>query len=104
MCVDVILGFVQGKTEADYSADRMLSSAVERQLEIIGEALSQLAKISPDLAMRTPELAQAVALRNRLIHGYTGVDDAIVWRTVRQFLPQLRERLAALLNELGGPP
>jgi uncharacterized protein with HEPN domain len=71
---------------------------------IYRQALSQLAKISPAVAAKIPELSQAVAFRNRLIHGYTNVDDAIVWRTVQHFLPQLRERLAALLTELGGPP
>jgi uncharacterized protein with HEPN domain len=58
--------------------------------------------MSPAIAARIPELGQAVAFRNRLIHGYAGVDDAIVWRTTMRFLPELRERLSTLL--IGGRP
>lgn len=84
-----------------YLADRMLRSAVERQFEIIGEALRQLQKVAPDLAREIPELNQAIALRNILIHGYTTIDDRTVWRTVHESLPALRARLAGLLDRIG---
>jgi uncharacterized protein with HEPN domain len=101
---DAILGFCAGRTEADYHADDMLRAAVERNFEVIGEALNQLQKAAPEVAARVPELGRTVAFRNLLIHGYAVVDDGIVWRTVQEDLPRLRDGLAALLGEIGGAP
>jgi uncharacterized protein with HEPN domain len=100
---DAIASFVRGRTYEDYRADMMLRSAVERQFEIVGEALRQLEKAAPDLAAKLPERSQAIAFRNILIHGYDSIDDAIVWRTIHESLPALRARLAALLDEAGNP-
>jgi uncharacterized protein with HEPN domain len=74
-----------------------LRSAVERQFEIIGEALAQLARIDAAMAQKVPNLRQIVAFRNVLIHGYATVDPARVWRVIEDNLPQLRAALAALL-------
>jgi uncharacterized protein with HEPN domain len=98
---EAIAGFVRGKSFEDYSADQMLRSAVERQFGIIGEALRQLKKRAPELANLIPELGSAVAFRNILIHGYDVIDDRIVWRTIDESLPALRERLTTLLSRLG---
>ncbi|WP_131773871.1 HepT-like ribonuclease domain-containing protein, partial [Protofrankia symbiont of Coriaria myrtifolia] len=58
-------GFAQGQSLADYLSNAMLRAAVERQFEIIEEALNQLSKAAP-----IPELPRIVAFRNILIHGY----------------------------------
>jgi uncharacterized protein with HEPN domain len=76
---DNIAAFIRGRTEADYRAQAMLHSAVERQLEIIGEALNQLDKADPELAARIPHLRQIVGLRNILIHGYAVVKHELIW-------------------------
>jgi uncharacterized protein with HEPN domain len=73
--------FTAGRTRDDYLADELLRSAVERQFEILGEALNRLQRSAPGLAARVPDLAKAVAFRNLLIHGYAIVDDGTVWRT-----------------------
>ncbi|MGZ5056956.1 MAG: HepT-like ribonuclease domain-containing protein [Methylobacter sp.] len=96
-----ILEFVEGKTFEDYVADRMLRSAVERQFEIIGEALNQLCKIEPHWAKRIPDVPQIIAFRNVLIHGYASVNDLTVWRTIDESLPMLYETVTALLDEAG---
>lgn len=100
---DAILGYVAGHTLAEYQAERLLRSAVEREFEIIGEALNRLVKLAPDIAARIPELSWAVAFRNLLIHGCATVDDATVWRTAHEDLPARRAHVAALLAELGEP-
>lgn len=82
----------------------MLRSAVERQAEIVGEALNTLARTAPGIAARIPALAQAVAFRNILIHGYAVVDNAIVWRVATEDMPALALHLAALLEALGDEP
>lgn len=92
--------FTSGKSFDDYQRDELLKSAVERQLEIIGEALNQLSKIDPDLAAKVPELPRIVAFRNILIHGYAMVDDAIVWQVLTDRLPTLTQVLQKLLADL----
>lgn len=93
--------FSSGKSFADYAADDLLKSGVERQFEIIGEALNQLSKVAPDVASSIPELQRIVAFRNILIHGYATVDDALVWQLLTDKLPALRNLLQALLDEAG---
>lgn len=100
---DAIAQFVHGRDQDDYLADEMMRAAVERKLEIIGEALNQLSKVAPELVARVPEAAQAIGLRNVLIHGYTLTDNNIVWRTVQADIPRLRIAINALLDELGKP-
>ena len=67
---DAIASFVRGRTFEDYRADVMLRSAVERQFEIIGEALRRLERAAPHVALRLPERTKAIGFRNILIHGY----------------------------------
>jgi len=66
--------FVKDKTIDNYNSDEMHRSAVERQLEIVGEALAQLAKIDPLTASRIGEYQRIIAFRNILIHGYAEID------------------------------
>ena len=94
-----ILEFIGNKSFADYSSDRLLRSAVERQFEIIGEALNQLCKIEPQWAERIPDVPQIIAFRNVLIHGYASVNDLTVWRTIEESLPTLYETVTRLLDE-----
>ena len=78
----------------------MLRSAVERRFEILGKALGRFAKTSPELASGIPDLKDAVAFRNLLIHGYASVEDDLVWRTITEDLPRLREAIAGLLDQV----
>ena len=67
--------------------------------ELIGEAVSRLARLDPELAGRIPEHRRVIAFRNILIHGYAQVDDRLVWDVVQSQLPALRDTVAALLAE-----
>jgi uncharacterized protein with HEPN domain len=95
--VELVSEFTDGRSFADYRVDTMLRSAVERQLEIVGEALNQLSKADPETASKVPDLPRIVAFRNILIHGYAIVDDALVWQLVRERLPDLERVLLELL-------
>ncbi len=75
----------------------MLRSAVERKIGIIGEALSRLARIDPQLAAEIPDLPRIVALKDHLMHEYAAVDDQLIWRTVHENLPHLIDVLQRLL-------
>lgn len=99
---ELIRAFAEGRTFAGYQDDAMLRSAVERQFEVIGEALNQLSKADPDLASQIPDLARIVAFRNILIHGYATVDDGLVWQLLDTKLPELVEVVRALLGRPAG--
>ena len=71
--------FTAGKTFAYYTADPMLRSAVERQFEIIGEALNQALRLNPDLVNNISDTARIIAFRNRLVHGYASIANEVVW-------------------------
>jgi uncharacterized protein with HEPN domain len=88
--------FTKGRSFDDYLADDMLRAAVERQFEIIGEALGNLRRVAPELAAQIPDLTQIVAFRNILIHAYASVDDRLVWGVVEGDLPLLIAQLALL--------
>lgn len=91
--------FTSGKSLDDYRSDAMLRSAVERQFEIIGEALSQFLRVSPALGSRISNPRQIIAFRNRLIHGYATIDDEVVWGVLEASLPMLIRDIEELLSE-----
>lgn len=98
-----ILDFAAGKSFEDYQADLLLRSGVERQFEIIGEALNQLARIAPEIAARVPEHRRIISFRNLPIHGYATIDARIVWGVIEAKLPELAHAAKALLEaESGG--
>ena len=94
-----VVQFTAGKTKAQYLLDALLRSAVERQFEIIGEALGRLLKADPATATRVSEYRRIITFRNVLIHGYGAIDNDIVWSVVETKLPILRTEVDALLAE-----
>jgi uncharacterized protein with HEPN domain len=96
---ELIAQFTAGKTFDDYMADAMLRAAVERQFEIIGEALVQLTKRDPGAAARIGEHQRIIAFRNVLIHGYNNVDNLLVWGIVESKLDPLRRDVTTMLAE-----
>jgi uncharacterized protein with HEPN domain len=95
----VIVAITADKVFEDFAPDIVLRSAVERQFEIIGEALAQLARLDADMAARIPDLRAIIGFRNLLIHGYAFVDHTRVWQAVQANVPRLRAALAKLLAE-----
>ncbi len=89
--------YASGRSREDYEADDYFRSAVERQFEIIGEALNRLLKIDPLTAELITEHRRIIGFRNVLIHGYDAVDDAITWRIIQEKLPILLGEVDALL-------
>lgn len=72
---------------------------MERQFEVIGEALNQALRLYPDLANRISDCRRIVAFRNRLIHAYAFVSDEVVWGVLEANLPTLRREVQSLLDE-----
>ena len=96
-----IQSFTKGMDAVAYEANQMAQAAVERKFEIIGEALNQLSKLDAAMAARIPDLAQIVAFRNQLIHGYATVNVGTVWNINQTALPKLLDAVQVLLDELG---
>ncbi len=96
---DANIVFTCGKSLDDYTSDVLLRSGVERQFQIIGEAIRQLARVDPATAERIPEFRGIIAFRNIIVHGYALLDDAVVWHAVEEDLRTLRAALAELLGQ-----
>ena len=97
-----IVQFTTGRNLDDYLADGMLKAAVERQFQIIGEALARLRRVAPDIAALIPDLREIIDFRNLLVHAYDGVDAPRVWGFIEANLPPLQRVVADLLRS--APP
>ena len=88
--------FIEGVPFDRFQSSALLRSAVERQLEIVGEALGQAARDDESLVEAIPDLPRIVGLRNRVIHGYDTVDPELIWDVVQNKIAPLRQRLEAM--------
>jgi uncharacterized protein with HEPN domain len=93
----LIADFVANRTRRDYQSDPMLRSAVERQFQIIGEALNKLSRLDPATAAEISDLPRIVAFRNVLVHGYAVIDNELVWEVSTTRAPDLAAQLGRLL-------
>jgi uncharacterized protein with HEPN domain len=81
----------------EYTANKTKRRAVEREIEIIGEAMSKLLKINPTIPISYARTI--VDLRNKVIHAYDSVDDILIWKIVNKDLPLLLIESNTLLDE-----
>ena len=89
---DTIRLYIDGRSLEDYLSDKMLRQAVERNFEIIGEA------INPSAIGEITAATEIIHFRNLLIHGYAMVKDEVVWRTAQEDLTTLRLETQRLLR------
>ena len=81
----------------EYLADIKTKRAVERDLEIIGEAVSRIIKKETDIVLGNAR--EIIGTRNRIIHGYDKISDELIWSIVINHLPKLKEEVESLLDE-----
>lgn len=98
----VILECTAGKAPDQYAQDVVVRSAVERQFEIIGEAMRRLLAAEPSLELRLPEAREVIDFRNFLAHAYHLVQHQEVWKIVERDVPVLKKKAEAILRERGG--
>jgi uncharacterized protein with HEPN domain len=96
---NLLTEFVSGKVFGDYRRDALLRSAVERQFEIIGEALRRALQSQPGRATRISDTGRIIAFRNRLTHAYASVADEVVWGVIEEYLPRLFREVQEVLEE-----
>ena len=80
-----------------YKNDVRTRRAVERNIEIIGEAMNRILLHTPDYNLSNAR--KIVDTRNRIIHGYDAVSDEIIWSIVISHLPILASEVKELLGE-----
>jgi len=80
-----------------YDNNPMLQDAVERNIEIIGEAMNKVLDISPDIAISNSR--RIVDARNKIIHGYDEIENVQIWGIIINHLPKLKEEVEVLLDE-----
>ena len=96
--VEEIWDFLPGKRDFySFQKDVKTRKAIERNIEIIGEALNRVLKVYPDI--RISESRKIVDTRNRIIHGYDSVSADVVWLIINNYLPTLEKEIEALLEK-----
>ncbi len=90
--------FIRGMDFKAYQNKPVTKRAVERDFEIIGEALNRIKYTDDELIKKISEHHRIIGFRNILIHGYDIVDEAIVWQAVTKHLPILIREIKEILN------
>lgn len=95
MAIDLIENFIIDTPDFSiYENDLKTQSAVERQLVIVGEALNKLKRSEPNLSIENDK--QIIGFRNRIVHAYDSIDNAIVWVIIKRHLSELKIELTQL--------
>lgn len=90
--------FIEGITQEEFYENKEKQYAILRALEIIGEATKNLSKEIKTRYQNIP-WKDIAGMRNKLIHEYFGVKLELVWKTVRNKLPELKEQIAVIIKE-----
>ena len=96
-CIAQIDKFVADLTLEEFKTDEMVSSAVVRKLEVIGEATKN---IPSEIRQKYKELpwSDMARMRDKIIHGYFGIDYEVVWKTIKERLPEIKPKIDAILK------
>ena len=96
--IDSIYEFLGDKKDFyEYKNNKLLKRGLEREIEIIGEAVNRILKIDPEIEIS--EARRIVDLRNWVIHGYDKIDDVILWGIISRDIPKLKDQVEKLLKQ-----
>ena len=96
--IELINKFTEGFTKAKFLADKLVQSAVVRQIEIIGEATKNLPRPFKSAHPEAP-WKDIAGMRDKLVHHYFGVDLNYVWGVIKDELPHLQQQIQHFLRE-----
>jgi uncharacterized protein with HEPN domain len=95
--IDSIFEFLGEKRDfSEYQQNKLLRRGVEREIEIIGEAINRILKL--DIDIQIDNARKIVDTRNWVIHGYDKVDDVVIWGIISNHLPKLKDEVEKLLR------
>lgn len=95
--IDSIESYLGEKRDYNvYKSNKMLRRAIEREFEIIGEAMNRIEALDPKIGVTGKK--QIISMRNRVIHGYDKIDNEIIWGTIVRHLPLLKSEIENLLK------
>jgi len=86
------------KSFSEYQKNHLLKRAIERNLEIIGEAMNRIVTKDPDYLNKISEARNIVGLRNQIIHAYNSISDENIWSILISHLPKLKEEVTIILK------
>lgn len=97
--IEEIEGYFSDKHKRfeDYLSDTKTQRAVERNLEIIGEAVNRILKTDPDFKLENAH--KIIGARNRIIHGYDKISHEVIWSIVINHLPKLQSEVSGLIEK-----
>ena len=96
--IEKILEYTNGLDDKEFLTNNLVQDAVIRQLEVIGEAAKLLSNLTKQKLEDIP-WKDISGMRDKLIHGYFGVDLGAVWQTVQDDLPKLEKAVKPLLED-----
>ncbi|MEI8330041.1 MAG: HepT-like ribonuclease domain-containing protein [Chlamydiia bacterium] len=95
--IDSIFEYLDGERNFfEYQKNKLLRRGIEREIEIIGEAMNRIVRIDPNF--RIENSRQIIDTRNWVIHGYDKVDDVIIWGIISNHLPKLKKEIEDYLR------
>ncbi|MCP9754715.1 DUF86 domain-containing protein [Lacihabitans sp. CCS-44] len=89
---------IQPKQFGAYKKNLLLKRAIERNLEIVGEAMSRILKEDSEIAISNAK--RIIGLRNQIIHGYDSVSDENIWAILINHMPILKREIESLINPI----
>ncbi len=98
--IDSIEGFIAGMDLETFQADDKTTSAVMRKLEVVGEAVKHMPDEIRQKYSQVPWKEMA-GMRDKLIHVYFGVDYRLVWRAIKERVPQIKQEIQRILQDAG---
>ena len=97
-CIDEIDEFLDGRRDFPaYKTDKKTKKAVERNLEIIGEAMNRILKAQPDFPIDAAKYI--IGTRNRIIHAYDNISDEVIWTIIIRELPVLKKQVESIIQD-----
>lgn len=98
-CIDEIFIFLgENRDFSKYQSDLKTKKAVERNIEIIGEAVNRILKIASNFPIQNAK--NIIGTRNRIIHSYDNISDEVIWTIVTRDLPKLKLEVDQMLHQL----
>lgn len=99
VCIDEIYDFLGDRRDfVAYKNDIKTKKAVERNLEIIGEAMNRILKVDKEFPIN--HARNIIGTRNRIIHSYDNISDDVIWTIVVRELPLLKKQIDYLIEEM----